>query len=350
MKLQFKSLRVIGCGPLQQDTLIDFCDADGTPRPVTVLAGANGSGKTTVLELIVALCDTFSSVKHPATLAMLKRTQYAQLDCLVDDALPFSIFSERFSPVDVKCAPDYIGIQIQEDHVDPISTQGELYKQLRDMVWVQEQGDFDFTFADVQQAFKEFNGQHVFPLVLYLPYFRNLFSVQGERVERSTIKYKWLYRYQVAREFVDSLDSYLIWLDYAQPEAYKQVITFLNSLDFDGKTFGVQRRELKAVVTTRDGQTHAVSQLSSGEQNILITLLELRRRLLPHSLVLIDEIENSLHPAFQHRLAQGWLRLQADVPFQLIVTTHSPTFVEIFGAENTLLLCVLSNLIPMLLR
>jgi AAA15 family ATPase/GTPase len=51
-------------------------------------------------------------------------------------------------------------------------------------------------------------------------------------------------------------------------------------------------------VRTLDGSEHPLNQLSSGEQNILIMLLELWRRLLPGSIVLIDEIENSLHTEF----------------------------------------------------
>ena len=44
MKIQFQSLRVLNYGPLR-DVCIHF-NADGG-SPVTVLAGANGSGKTT---------------------------------------------------------------------------------------------------------------------------------------------------------------------------------------------------------------------------------------------------------------------------------------------------------------
>ena len=81
-----------------------------------------------------------------------------------------------------------------------------------------------------------------------------------------------------------------------------------------------------------------LEQLSSGEQNILIMLLELRRRLIPHSIVLIDEIENSLHPAFQHRIVNGLKRLQEIIPFQLIVTSHSLTILEAFGTQSARIL------------
>ena len=50
MKIQLQSLRVVNCGPLR-DVCIQF-NTNGD-SPVTVLAGANGSGKTTILKLIV---------------------------------------------------------------------------------------------------------------------------------------------------------------------------------------------------------------------------------------------------------------------------------------------------------
>ncbi|MCW3058963.1 MAG: cytochrome c biosis protein CcmA, partial [Capsulimonas sp.] len=97
-------------------------------------------------------------------------------------------------------------------------------------------------------------------------------------------------------------------------------------------------KDLKAIVITREGQVHNVDDLSSGEQNLLILLLELRRRLIPNSIVLIDEIENSLHPAFQYKIGEALKEMQREIPFQLIVTSHAPAFLKIFGSENTLLL------------
>lgn len=140
------------------------------------------------------------------------------------------------------------------------------------------------------------------------------------------------------RKFPGSFTSYLIWLDYAEPERYAQIQQSLNDLNFDGKTFTVNRKTLDVIVRTANGHEHSLHELSSGEQNLLIIFTELRRKLLPGSVVLIDEIENSLHPAYQHRLAQGLLALQREVPYQLIVTTHAPAFLEIFGEENTRIL------------
>jgi len=162
--------------------------------------------------------------------------------------------------------------------------------------------------------------------------------VKGEQIHREEITYQWCYRYQNQKYFQGSLESYLIWLDYAEPEIFQVVIDFINQLNFEGKTFYIHRKTLSVMVKTRDGNEHPLNKLSSGEQNILIMLLELRRRLIPGSIVLLDEIENSLHPAFQHRLAQNLLQLQKQIPFQLILTTHQSVFVKIFGENNTRIL------------
>jgi predicted ATPase len=176
------------------------------------------------------------------------------------------------------------------------------------------------------------------PSILYFPHHRELLPVTGEQIHREEIKYQWCYRYQNLSSFSGSLESYLIWLDYAEPEIFQSVIDFLNQLDFEGKTFHIHRKTLSVIVKTRDGSEHAFDKLSSGEQNILIMLLELYRRLIPGSIVLLDEIENRLHPAFQHRLAQNLLQLQRQIPFQLILTTHQPAFVKIFGEDCTRIL------------
>jgi predicted ATPase len=348
MKLELRSLHVKGCGPLR-DVQIEFTDPSGQVRPVTVLGGANGSGKTTVLELIVALAETL----HPDyrhTPNILDRTDYAQMDLLMDGQ-GFSVYSAPTTTnveLPETCLKGILA-QIPPSSVVSMEEARERTMGKSQVLWmgcsgqptneeikelISRQGKEILAFPDQESPLKALP----LPSVLYFPHYRVLRPVHGEQIHREETRYQWIYRYEAVSSFPGSLDSYLIWLDYAEPEVFQRVCDFLNQLDFDGKTFAVSRKDLKAVVRTKEGQTHLLEHLSSGEQNILIVLLELRRRLLPHSIVLIDEIENSLHPAFQYRIAQGLRRLQEIVPFQLILTTHAPAFVDIFGAESTLIL------------
>lgn len=176
-----------------------------------------------------------------------------------------------------------------------------------------------------------------FPSLLCFPHNRSIAPVSPTQVNREVIKCDWVYYYKAVRTSEGSFDSYLVWRDYAEPNTFARVIEFVDVI-FDGKTFGMHRRTLRAIVRTQDGGRHHLSELSSGEQNILIMLLELRRRLRRYSIVLIDEIENSLHPAFQHRIVNGLKQMQEIIPFQLIVTSHSLTILEAFGTQSARIL------------
>jgi predicted ATPase len=350
MKIELRSLRVINCGPLR-DVCIHFAQDE---RAITVLGGANGSGKTTVLSLIATLFQllhpdiTEDFGVHITNLGpgIHNPIGYTQIDLLVNGK-DFSIFYGR-RPSDAKLPENYYGRAISDFGAitDDFKwrtdeTQGELAGQIRERIRQQNETLVDFDGVIDIPGGKQYSSLHVetsLPSVLYFPHSRSLTPLHGEQVQREDTVYQWVYLYESVRAFSGSLDSYLIWLEYAEPHTFARVVDFLEALDFEGKVFSIRRKELKVVVTTRNGSEHYLEDLSSGEQNILIMLLELRRRLLPHSLVLIDELENSLHPAFQYRLAEMLKKMQEDIPFQLIVTTHSPAFVEIFGTQATRIL------------
>jgi len=314
MKLELRSIRVKNCGPLD-DVRVEFYDEQGKTLPVCVLAGANGSGKTTLLEIVVWLLEGLGNMDWEDRLSS---TGYAQLDCLVDG----SGFSLAFGnkPGDaVLLAENFISSSTGR------SGHGKLVEKLV-QACRQQQGRVEFPgFATLPS-----NGDRL-PAILYFPHTRSLEPVSGSQLNKESLPYHFVHKFGIVRSFPGSLKSYLIWLEYAEPEQFKAAQSFLNELDFEGKTFHVQRKTLDIMVHTRAGHEHKLHELSSGEQNLLIILMELRRRLLPHSIVLIDEIENSLHPAYQHKLAQALLKMQQMIPFQLIVTTHSWEVAEIFG-------------------
>lgn len=333
MKIQLQSLRVVNCGPLRDDC-IQF-NAEGE-SPTTVLAGANGSGKTTILKLIVALAETLTYPSVDASddeANTLDRADYAQANFLIDGT-PLDLFSGYASFGDFH--ENYFGTSLSSRYVLDKPVRGRKRKQSNGDI----PGELRSAITEQQEsaALAHVSSENTVPSLLFFPHERGLIQTSGKSIRREEAQYEWVYKYRNVSTFANSLDSYLIWLEYSEPEVYAEIIDFLNSLNFDGKKFGVQRKELRAVVTARDGQTHGVAELSSGEQNILIMLLELRRRLLPYSIVLIDEIENSLHAAFQHRLGQALKKMQAVTPFQLIVTTHSSEFARIFGLESVRIL------------
>ena len=366
--IELVSLRVVDCGPLKDD-LILFGPPNGQARPVTILAGANGSGKTTVLEIIAALWQLLEPDDAPIP-GILARTGYAQTDLRID-GIPFSIcYGVRPADADVAAesmsvgpldrpalgtpkalrAPKTVAVtnpgavvrglkggatQVAPKQGLSRASQSQVANRLLHLIAEQQRLPLPFAPYLADSAPHE---EPWLPSLLYFPHYRVLLPTAGTRVVKEDTQYRWLHRYKTVGSFSGSLDSYLVWLEYAEPEVYEQARAFLDSLNLGGKRFSIERRSLRAVVTTPDGHRHGLDLLSSGEQNILVMMLELVRRLTPHSIVMIDEIENSLHRAYQHFIAERLLWLQKQVPFQLIVTTHSTAFLETFGSDSTLIL------------
>lgn len=339
MKLELRSVRIKNCGPID-DIKIDFFDASGKTLPVCIIGGANGSGKTTVLEVIAAMAQMLIPVppmdilnrndKSPKYLSE-KKSDYLQIDWLVGGK-ELSLFY-GVTPSDEVLLQEHCGWAEGPYPNTLVPKDTGFAIEIRQQIGLQQGIPSKYPVSNLYT----FSPDTV-PSIIYLPHNRSLDPVVADQVQKEEDKYEFVRRIEAVRQFPGSLTSYLIWLEYSDTERFQRMQKFLNDLDFDGKTFHVNRKQLDVFVKTRDGHEHRLHELSSGEQNLLIILIELYRKILPGSIVLIDEIENSLHPAYQHRLAQGLLALQKEIPYQLIVTTHALAFVEIFGEENLRLL------------
>lgn len=350
MNIRVRALRLVDCGPLR-DTRIDFAST-GSDAAVRVIGGANGSGKTSVLEAIVSLLRLIEppikrggfvlgeAVIGSATLgppvttrfdvrgSILGRSRFAQLDLDIDGKAVTIAHGTRPS--------DYV-----------LPDGAEEYHTAPDKPFVEH--TYGPVTYQLMQSLQEATAQDVdlglppsmpsgLPTTVYFPHYRVLRPVEGDQVHREPSVYRWVHEFSTVTSFAGSLDSAFIWLDYAEPEGYAWIRELADGLDLAGKTFSVDRKSLQVMVNTASGGQHPLALLSSGEQNILIFAIELGRRLLPGSIVLIDEIENSLHPAFQMKLGRILLEMQKKTPFQLIVTTHAPALLDVFGADRTLLL------------
>lgn len=81
-------------------------------------------------------------------------------------------------------------------------------------------------------------------------------------------------------------------------------------------------------ITDVHGRKLDVNKLSSGEQHLLALYTRLLFDTRPGSLVLIDEPEISLHPAWQHAFVRDIDRVADLVPMQIVIATHSPSIVN----------------------
>lgn len=103
-------------------------------------------------------------------------------------------------------------------------------------------------------------------------------------------------------------------------------------------------------VIARNGREYSGFHQGSGE----ITVTELLKASLPKTgLVLIDEIESSLHPRAQRRLIRDLAEQCRNLEFQLIITTHSPYILEelplkarMYILENNATKAIISGISP----
>jgi predicted ATPase len=86
---------------------------------------------------------------------------------------------------------------------------------------------------------------------------------------------------------------------------------------------GDDKREVPVI--SHNGASYSGYHQGAGET----TIVELLKTDLPrHSLVLIDEVESSLHPRAQRRLIRDLAAMARELELQVVLTTHSPYVLE----------------------
>ncbi len=318
--MQLKSMRIVKAGPID-DIFIDFTDKLlHNPLSTCIIAGANGSGKTTILELITQLPELFCPQRKDK---LTKEVEYVQIDWLIDSKVFSLCYGKKPSDSSINTLENlcYLAPNFERKEKGSIARRFHSILHNDEHKQVRCKDLEDIKNIDL-------------PTIIYFPFTRFIANLSGKQVNKEMIIHQLVNRIDPNERFRGSYSSYLTWLDYAEPLEYQAVIDFLNDIDLDGKTYFQDRLNLSTMVKLKTGNIHRLDELSSGEQNLFIILLELKRRLVNNSIVLIDEIENSLHPAFQQKLAYMLIELQKKVPFQLIITTHSPEFIKTFGSDK----------------
>ncbi|WP_343450257.1 AAA family ATPase [Micromonospora oryzae] len=87
-------------------------------------------------------------------------------------------------------------------------------------------------------------------------------------------------------------------------------------------------RERGFVFETRAGEEISADKLSSGEQHELVMVYGLLFDVQPGSLVLIDEPEISLHPAWQRKFLDDIVHISALTSLRFMIATHSPQIIH----------------------
>lgn len=306
---------------------VSFVDATtGQVRPLTVLVGSNGSGKTTVLELLEQAClfgctDLAIPEHMPIIGDLLPR---AHRDARLEVKFDFEATPGKSEP-----PPPYVmTFEALEGGGRSAWLPASIYPGLHPQ-------DPDATLEAAHTAFRAAAKPGV---LTYFPTRRYLASLKRSSViAQPPESSDYVHRYESSDRYVGSLEQLWVWQNYLDLESQKEgrpsLLPFVETIQ---TILGKEQRVIihKARVwidRPHLGDRVRIDELPSGEQQVLLIFGEIIRRLRPQAIVMIDELEMSLHPALQRVVLYHLRRLAQQHDLQVIVTTHS---LEIVAAAD----------------
>jgi predicted ATPase len=211
-------------------------------------------------------------------------------------------------------------------------------------------GDLYTSIHDVINDPRLFDGSDL-PRLVYFPTDRQLVipDEQYKAAGRLNGSGGFVHRFQPAAKWSESIEAVLYSARWADLNAKEQGrpgdATHFESYSnaFEG-FFGATKKLVwtpdgELVVQVADGvASHPINELSSGEKQVLLFCAELYRRWKPGSLILIDEPELHFHPSWQTTLWTLLERWQKERGGQVIVATQSSHLFGIAEPGTTVLL------------
>jgi predicted ATP-dependent endonuclease of OLD family len=340
--LQIKNFRAI-------DHLdLDFTDSLSRPRSISLIVGPNGSGKTSILDAIQVVVRTLENPYQPHLRAGLEwstaqlvrgRGTQAQIEfeySILEDeanainetyqalgyAIPFK------SSVDGKLVP-----------LPPLNSP-TLVKWLypnfnktarKPYLVIASSKGLEYvlgTRGKVAQAVnKNQIQQHLFEQVggvCYLDQRRSLRLGKKFSKDKSDVL-SWLDNYY---------RKHLYWEVEKYGESYwSKIQRLFNQVCYPAQLIGLESGpDTDTLILKKNGIEYDLLQMSSGEHQILKALVGLVSETAVNSIVLIDEVELHLHPAWQRKLVQALREDKSNN--QYIFTTHSPFVRQLFSQDE----------------
>ena len=281
-----------------------------------VLAGVNGSGKTTILE---AIKDFFYN-------------KYLNFNGPEKSNVNLDIFFENF----------------EKNKIEEAEKSSDNYKHA---LW-----DFFGTLQSYNLYRKNSNDYYrnqiakrfdIPPKIIYVPAENKFEEIQ---TYSTTLSKEYEFINTINSNVIGDIPSYIatrrnylatIEEDLTMKEVTNKVVNEINGifniLELDVKLKGFSKDEKTLPIFENSaGEEFDINDLSSGEKQLFLRTLSIKMLEPNNSIILIDEPELSLHPKWQQRIIEVYKKIGENN--QIIVATHSPHILGSVSNENIFIL------------
>ena len=332
--MQIARLRLQNFKGIEDLELSFLKEGTDEPRPVTLLLGDNGAGKTTVLQAIAFVLSQATGKLESSEAFQWPGFLQERISTLGTTEVEIDI---RFTTDEIAAILQVIRLAWRDERGISLAAAPPLQSTLRyqagRLSW-RAPGITD----DLQGLVFQSHPNHNWLLqnqpqyrelssrigdVFWFDQNRNVLSLQELREEMITL---WAAHHSVRRS---SVPDYL-------GEIERRFAELFPGTRFIGVEPKKGAREFKSedmyFLLERGGRVYDIAEMSSGEQAIFPLLYSFVLQGISRSVVLIDELELHLHPPQQQSLMAALRRIGPDCQF--IVTSHSPYLEQMTPDED----------------
>ena len=291
-KIEIKNNKIL------KDISIDF-EKNGKIIDTIVVAGSNGSGKTTFLE---SIWNYF-----------LEISEYRR-DILEKVDITFNDDFEKLKELDIIRHLKYANYDEKND-IKTYKETVSLFKVLPKLIYIPT----EINFSEVKTETTNFYREYSFFNIVDFNMIKDIPSYIVSRII-----------------YMLGQNENLTMLD-ARKKVTEEINGIFNILELDVKLKGISRDgKNMPIFENSQGEEFDINELSSGEKQLFLRTLSIKMLEPEDSIILIDEPELSLHPKWQQQIIKVYQNIGKNN--QIIVATHSPHILGSVPSENIIIL------------
>lgn len=291
-KIEIKNNKIL------KDISVDF-EKNGKIIDTIVVAGTNGSGKTTFLE---SIWNYF-----------LEISEYRR-DILEKVDITFNDDFEKLKELDIIRHLKYANYDEKND-IKTYKETVSLFKVLPKLIYIPTEINFSEVKTETTNFYKEYSFFNIvdFNMIKDIP------------------------SYIVSRiMYILGQNENLTMLE-ARKKITEEINGIFNILELDVKLKGISKDgKNMPIFENSQGEEFDINELSSGEKQLFLRTLSIKMLEPEDSIILIDEPELSLHPKWQQQIIKVYQSIGKNN--QIILATHSPHILGSVPSENIIVL------------